>query len=52
MAKNPFADGIIPLCRRLHFFGEIDLKLNFLTAGKDRGNKICFDQLNSIFAKN
>jgi hypothetical protein len=52
MAKNPFVGGIIPLCSWLHFSGEIDLKLNFLTHGKDRGNKICFDQLNSIFAKN
>jgi hypothetical protein len=52
MAKNPFVGGIIRLCRRLHFLGEIVLKLNFLTPGKDRGNKICFDQLNSIFAKN
>jgi hypothetical protein len=52
MAKNPFAGGIIPLCRRLHFFREIDLKSNFLTRAKDTGNKICFDQLNSIFAKN
>jgi len=52
MAKNPFADGIIPLWCRLDFLGEIDLRLNFLTVGKDGGNKICFDQLNSIFAKN
>jgi len=52
MAKNPFGGGIIRLCRRLHFLEEIDLKLNFLTLRKDGGNKICFDQLNSIFAKN
>jgi hypothetical protein len=52
MAKNPFVGGIIALCCRLHFLGGIDLKSNFLTGGKDRGNKVCFDQLNSIFAKN
>jgi hypothetical protein len=52
MAKNPFVGGIIRLCCRFHFLGEIDLKSNFLTLEKDGGNKICFDQLNSIFAKN
>jgi len=52
MAKNPFVGPIIPLWCGLHFFGGIDLKLKFQTPGKDGGNKICFDQLNSIFAKN
>ena len=52
MAKIPFGGGIISGQRRLDFFGEIDLKLIFLAAGNDRRNKICFDQLNSIFAKN
>jgi len=31
---------------------EIDLKLNFWGLDNDKGNKVCFDQLNSIFAGN
>jgi hypothetical protein len=50
--KITFAGGIIPVGRGLQFSGEIDLKLDFPAWGKDRGNKICFDQLNYIFAEN
>jgi hypothetical protein len=52
IGKNPFGGMIKQGCRWLHSQGEFDLKSNFLVAGKDRRNKVCFDQLNSIFAEN
>ena len=52
MGKKIIAGVTFDLLKQLHF-SQIDIKnLAFEAARMDQGNKVCFDQLNSIFAKN
>lgn len=52
MDKNLLQGATLARLCQLHFLEKQDSKKLLLPSAKSGRNKICFDQLNSIFAKN